>query len=128
MPLASINISTIRNRYRYLLLPIVVGLVSALASVPFAASASDSSAATWSGWAALDTLVILSPTDAFLDQAANELQDYLGQISGRSWSISYTDVPGPAIRLAVDPTNPNLSGRNNDSVHLLTDSAGITLT
>ena len=128
MHLPFIAISSVRSRSRYLLLPILVGVVSAVAAVPFSVSASESTAASWSGWDALDTIVVLSPTDEFLDQAASELQDHLGQISGRSWAISYTDVTGPAIRLAVDPANPNLSGRNNDSVHLLTDNAGITIT
>jgi hypothetical protein len=128
MPITIVNISTLKNRSRYLLLPILVGIVAAITSVPFVATASDSSAASWSGWAALDTIVVVSPTDAFLDQAATELQDYLGQISSRSWNITYTDPGGPAVRLVVDPANANLSGRNNDSVHLLTDSAGITLT
>ena len=84
----------------------------------------------WSGWDALDTIVNLAVTDTegFLTTAAEELQTYLGDMSGRTWLIVETDISGPAIRLKVDPSDASLSGRNDEAVRLLTDDQGIHIT
>ena len=47
-------------------------------------------------WDSIDTIAIIPSSDRFLDTAVQELETYLEEISGRSWTIIQSDVGGPA--------------------------------
>ena len=91
---------------------------------------------SWPGWSALGSVMVhlgATSADSYLITAAEELQTYLGQISGRTWNLVQLnpgdpDPGGPAIRLKIDSSDPSLSGRNDEAVRLLTDDQGIHIT
>ncbi|MBI2933784.1 MAG: DUF4838 domain-containing protein [Planctomycetes bacterium] len=86
---------------------------------------------TWSGWDGLQTIAIVGqddPTNHFLQQAAQELQTYLGSMSGRTWSVQSSDIQDPAIRLDVNAALPEFAGRNDEAVKILADPDGIRIT
>lgn len=100
-------------------LSVVLGIRAVLAS---------ENAALFNDWASMDTVVVLSPPDSDTDEAALLLQDYLGQMSGRSWTISTSEVAGPAVRLDVDPSHTALVGRNTHASYQESNASGIRIT
>ncbi len=107
--------------------PVLVFLVIFAGSSPFIVTPS-ANASSWAGWDGIDTIAILPTSDLYLNTAAQELQTYLGQMSGRSWTIVQGDVGGPAVRLDVDPDLPEFAGRSDESVQILADTDGIRIT
>ncbi len=91
-------------------LAIATATAGIAASLAGSASAATSAQAGWPGWSELSKIVVLSPTDQYLDRAASDLKLHLEKASGRTWTVSYADVSGPAIRLVVDaaPLNSRL--------------------
>lgn len=66
-------------------------------------------------------------TNNFLQQAANELKNNLGQL-GKVLTIATSQPPGPAINLRVDAALPDLSSKNDEAFKLYSDSNGIYIT
>lgn len=54
----------------------------------------------------ITTIALLSPSDAFISTAAQELKTYIEQMSGQAVTIVGHDVTGPAIRLEVGQVAP----------------------
>jgi hypothetical protein len=87
-------------------------------------------AAEWAGWAAINTIYYDTAqddaTNHFLQTAADELQNYLGQMAGRLFTITHTYPPAPAIYLSVNTTM--LSAHNDEASRLVIDNNGVTIT
>jgi hypothetical protein len=93
-------------------------------------SPSAASAAGWAGWSDINEIYFnISQDDAanhFLQKAAQELQTYLGQMAGRSFTITNSYPPAPAIYLSVNATM--LSGHGQEASRLVLDNNGVTIT
>ena len=74
-----------------------------------------------------NTIAILSFVDSYLLRGAEELQDYLGQMSGDVWQVVSLDPAGAALRLVVDENEPTLTGLRDEAVSLFSNN-GLTIT
>ena len=81
-----------------------------------------------SSWDGIDTIAIIPSSDEFLDTAAQELETYLEDMSGWSWTIVQGDTGDPAIRLDVNPAAPEFADRNDEAVRIISDASGIRIT
>jgi hypothetical protein len=109
----------------FLILLVALPLSSFFTSIP--AIRADA----WAGWEAIDTIYYNpSQEDAnnpYLETAANELETYLEQMSGRSWTIVTNSPPAtPAIYLAVDATM--LESYGDEAFRLVVNNDGVTIT
>jgi hypothetical protein len=123
---------TLFYRNRFFKRAIII-LVALMVIYPLGTSLTKSppiEASDWAGWTAINTIYFNTsqddPTNHFLQTAANELQDYLGQMAGRSFTITHTYPPAPAIYLAVDAAM--LSGHNDEASRLVINNNGVTIT
>lgn len=107
------------------ILVLVISLSIAAASLISTTMPSNARASAWPGWSALTTLVVTSSSGPYLTEAAREFADHIDEVSPKDWTISDSDVEGPAIRLKVDPKEPRLQGRHEEAVWLYSDGDGI---
>lgn len=118
-----------RNRFfRYAVIILIAIIVTFTMGASFL-TAPPVKAADWAGWTAINT-IYYDPaqddtTNHFLQQAATELQTYLGQMAGRSFSITHTYPVAPAIYLSVNATM--LSAYNDEASRLIINDDGVTI-
>jgi hypothetical protein len=111
----------------FLIFLITLSISMTIVQIP-SAGASD-----WAGWHTIDT-IYYNPAqeDAYndyLETAATELETYLEQMSGNSWSIVTSSPPAsPAIYLIVNPDEAILQGLKSESYRLVINNSGITIT
>jgi hypothetical protein len=85
----------------------------------------------WAGWDAINT-IYYNPAqedahNTFLATAASELETYLEQMSGRSWTVVTNTPPAvPAVYLAVNATM--LGAHGDEAFRLVIDNNGVTIT
>jgi hypothetical protein len=112
---------------------IVAFLVVLTLAFPLAVSfvtPSTVSASNWAGWSDINEIYFdTSQDDAtnhFLEKAALELQNYLGQMAGRSFTITNSYPSSPAIYLNVDAAM--LAGHSEEASRLVLYDNGVTIT
>jgi hypothetical protein len=90
----------------------------------------DVSAPSWSGWSALSTIAVVGVDDVndqLLHSTAADVKQHLDAVTGRTWSVVDGDVQGPALRLDVSATAPELAGKNDQAYRLVVDARGIRI-
>lgn len=109
---------------------IIILLAVIFTNFPFFMS-SPAQADSWIGWDAIDT-IYYDPSqedvfNPFLETAASELDTYLEQMSGRSFSVVTATIPeAPAIYLHVN--SAELSEYGDEAFRLVTNNDGISIT
>jgi hypothetical protein len=87
-------------------------------------------ASDWAGWDAINKIYYDAAQDdanSCLAKAAGELDTYLTQMSGRSWTVVTNAPPAPpAVYLAVNASM--LVGHGDEAFRLVVDSNGVTIT
>jgi hypothetical protein len=115
---------------RWIITLFLAGVILFTTGSPFVRT-SVARASDWAGWDAIDTIYYNpsqeDPNNTFLATAATELETYLEQMSGRSWTIVNSDPAGPAIRLQVNQDAPEFSGRGDEASRTIVDDNGIMI-
>ncbi|MFH1423351.1 MAG: DUF4838 domain-containing protein [Candidatus Nealsonbacteria bacterium] len=83
--------------------------------------------AAFPGWDNLSYIYYDDPANNFLQQAADELKNSLGQ-AGKTLTITNSSPPAPAIYLRVDASLPEFSSRGEEAFKLSSDSDGVYIT
>ena len=115
--------------YRFAL-SLLLALTVLLSSMPLIQTPS-AEASGWVGWGGISSiyydLTQDDPINKPLETAAGELETYLEQMAGRSFSIVHTDPGGAAIRLEVAPGSAEFSGHGDETFHIIADGTGIVI-
>lgn len=65
---------------------------------------------------------------SYLSKASSDLKKYLEKAAKRSFDISTSTPPATGIFLTVDPSLPELQGKNDEAFQLKADESGIRVT
>jgi hypothetical protein len=111
-------------RVLILIILIITPIISSLISV------NPVNAAGWPGWNGINT-IYYNPAqedanNPYLQTAAQELKTYLEQMSGKSWTVTNSYPPSPAVYLSVNATQ--LSAHGSEASRLVVNNIGVTIT